>query len=114
MTGDGLTVNVSGDDPVLVTVQGEIDLLTAADLARPLRELIMQGPGTIDVDLSEVPFMDSTGIQVLTATHADAQAAGIALRVIAVSAPVLRVLGLTGLLDTLGLTPPARTDEHST
>ena len=102
--GNGLAVEVSAGDPAVVTVVGEIDLLTAADFGRPLRELLQhRRPAVIDLDLTGVSFMDSTGIQVLVATYTDALAAGTALRVVAASDPVLRVLRLTGLLDALGV-----------
>ncbi len=99
-----LSVAVEGGDPAVVTVIGEVDLLTAPSLAAPLRMLIHErrAPG-IDVDLDGVPFMDSTGIQVLIAASADARAADIPFRVRAASGPVMRVLGLTGVLETLGL-----------
>ena len=97
-------MEVADGDPAVVTVVGEIDLLTAPSLAAPLRALI-DGRRTprIDVDLCGVPFMDSTGIQVLVAASADATAADISFRVRAASGPVKRVLGLTGVLESLGL-----------
>ena len=99
-----LSIAVAGGDPAVVTVIGEIDLLTAASLAAPLRTLIHErrAPG-IDVDLDGVPFMDFTGIQVLVAACADARAADIPFRVRTASGPVKRVLGMTGVLETLGL-----------
>jgi anti-anti-sigma factor len=100
----GLEVEVASGDPALVVVRGEIDLLTAADLGRALREVIARRrPSAIHVDLSAVAFIDSTGIQVLVATRADARAAGIALRVVAASGPVLRVLRLAGVDAVLGI-----------
>ena len=99
-----LTVAITEGEIALVTVSGELDLLAAAKLARPLRELIVdRRPAGIDLDMSAVPFMDSTGIQVLVSALADARAAGITLRVSDASQPVRRVLGMTGLLETLGL-----------
>jgi anti-anti-sigma factor len=100
-----LSVEVTSGDPAVVTVVGEIDLLTAPSLAAPLRALI-DGRRTsrIEVDLGGVPFMDSTGIQVLAAARTDATAADIGFRVRAASEPVRRVLGLTGLMESLGLT----------
>ena len=99
-----LSVEVANGDPAVVTVVGEIDLLTAPSLAAPLRALIdgRHAP-RIDLDLGGVPFMDSTGIQVLLAASADAKAADIPFRVRAASGPVKRVLGLTGVLESLGL-----------
>ena len=100
-----LSVEVTSGDPAVVTVVGEIDLLTAACLAAPLRALIDGRRTTgIEVDLEQVPFMDSTGIQVLAAARADAAAADIAFRVRTASDAVKRVLGMTGLLESLGLT----------
>jgi anti-anti-sigma factor len=100
----GLMVAITEGDTVVVTVSGELDLLAAAKLARPLRELIVERhPASIDLDMSAVPFMDSTGIQVLVSALADARAAGIPLRVSDASQPVRRVLGMTGLLEALGL-----------
>jgi anti-anti-sigma factor len=99
-----LEVEVSGGDSVLVAASGEIDLLTAAELGRVLRDLIAhRRPSAIGIDLSAVSFIDSTGIQVLVATKTDARAAGIALRVVAASAPALRVLRLAGVDETLGV-----------
>ncbi len=104
MTTDaGLTVDVSGGDAALVVATGEIDLLTAAQLGRVLRDLIArERPSAIGIDLSAVSFIDSTGIQVLVATKTDARAAGIALRVVAVSPAALRVLRLAGVDELLG------------
>ena len=99
----GLEVAVSGGDAVLVAATGEIDLLTAAELGRVLRDLIAgRRPAAIGIDLSGVSFIDSTGIQVLVATRIDARAAGIPLRVVAASAPALRVLRLAGVDGALG------------
>jgi anti-anti-sigma factor len=127
-----LSVAVADGDPAVVTVTGEVDLLTAPLLAAPLRALIQERraliqerralieerralieerralieerrvPG-IDVDLDGVPFIDSTGIQVLVAASDDAHAADIPFRIRAASGQVKRVLGLTGVLETLGL-----------
>lgn len=99
-----LSVEVTSGDPAVVTVVGEIDLLTAPSLAGPLRALIDgRRPSMIEIDLGGVPFMDSTGIQVLAAARTDATAAGIGFRLRAASGAVRRVLGMTGLLESLGL-----------
>ena len=98
-----LSIDVSGGAAALVAVTGEIDLLTAAELGRMLRDLIARRrPATIGIDLRRVGFIDSTGIQVLVATKTDARAAGIPLRVVAASQPALRVLRLAGVDGLLG------------
>jgi anti-sigma B factor antagonist len=99
----GLEIEVTGGDAALVTATGEIDLLTAADLGRVLRDLIARRrPASIGIDLRGVAFIDSTGIQVLVATKTDARTAGIPLRVVAASPPALRVLRLAGVDALLG------------
>ncbi|MCP2342809.1 STAS domain-containing protein [Actinomadura rupiterrae] len=56
----------------LVTVAGELDLATAPALHHCLRQLLEE-PGTqITVDLSEVEFIDGSGLAVLL--HAERQA----------------------------------------
>ncbi|HEY3673831.1 MAG TPA: STAS domain-containing protein [Acidimicrobiia bacterium] len=59
---DGLTLHVEqdGQGPVL-HVKGEIDLVTAPQLRASLLELA----GNVVVDLTDVAFLDSTGIGVL-------------------------------------------------
>ena len=49
----------------MLVVQGEIDLGTAPTLRKALRTVLGHHTGPVVVDLSEVPFMDSTGVHVL-------------------------------------------------
>jgi anti-sigma B factor antagonist len=59
-------VDVPVDDKThVVSLRGEIDALTAPRLGRRLFGLADEGKRGIVVDLSEVTFMDSTGIGVL-------------------------------------------------
>jgi anti-anti-sigma factor len=99
---DPLDISVEpGDDRVVtVAVAGEVDLPHARDLVVVLREVLAGAPAVIALDLSRVTFMDSTGIQVLMGARADAVKAGTEVRIQKTSAPVQRVLRLTGLLET--------------
>lgn len=55
---------------VVVTVSGEIDMLTEPPLRKALREGLEQAAGgTLVVDLSEVRFFSSTGIAALVEIH---------------------------------------------
>jgi anti-anti-sigma factor len=58
-------VHVDGHSTIRVT--GEIDLATATELGRRLDSVIAAGTG--DVDLSEVTFLDSSGLAVLLAAR---------------------------------------------
>jgi anti-sigma B factor antagonist len=104
---DLVTSAVGRDGTVAVAVAGELDVLSAPELAAALRDaLIRYRPRRVEVDLGEVNFMDSTGIQVLVAANNDAAAAGGGVTVVRASPQVQRVLRLTGLLDALGPADP--------
>lgn len=62
--------------------------LAAADAA---------GSGTLELDLSGVPYMDSTGIAALLGIHSARERAGGALHVVAASPQVERLLRITGI-----------------
>jgi len=85
-------------------VLGELDIATAPDLDRRLRTLLEQHR-QIRLDLSELSFLDSTGIAVLvTAARAAARDGG-EFALSGVSASALRVLELSGVLRQLNLLP---------
>ena len=72
----GLRVDVRPGDQPVVVVGGEIDLYSGAELRDELlRVLRRHGPRLI-LDLHEVTFMDSAGIEVLLATRRRAQLEG--------------------------------------
>ena len=75
----------------LVSVQGEVDLNVAPHVAAELERLEEGGADRIVVDLTEVPFLDSSGIGVLLA--ASKRLGRSRLTVVAPGAPVRRVLG---------------------
>lgn len=50
---------------VLVVVKGDLDAASAPDLRAKFEELIGQGENQYVIDLSAVPFMDSSGIAAL-------------------------------------------------
>jgi anti-sigma B factor antagonist len=52
-------------DVAVLSVHGEIDLGTAHLLRKVLLPVLEHQSGPVVVDLSEVPFMDSTGVHVL-------------------------------------------------
>ena len=82
---------------VQVLVVGEVDLATAPQLHQLLGREPRDGPGIIVVDLSEVTFMDSSGLHALVVAHEDhGERLGIIL-----SPPAARLIDLVGLRDTL-------------
>jgi anti-anti-sigma factor len=58
------------DERVIVELVGDLDLKDAADLQAALLDLTMgQGNRSLALDLSELTFIDSTGLRVLVETN---------------------------------------------
>jgi anti-anti-sigma factor len=89
---DGFSVRIEdeGLGPVL-WVGGELDIATAATLRSHLEGL---GDEKVLLDLSEVTFMDSSGISVLIWKHHNG---GVTLR--GVQPAQMEVLEITGLIE---------------
>lgn len=84
-----------------VVVQGEIDAATAPTLTADLARAVSAGAGPVEVDLSAVTFIDSSGLRALIVARRDAEAAGQTLRIVEASDVVTRLLDVTGLTETL-------------
>ncbi len=83
----------------VIAVSGELDIHTAPDLTEVLSPAIAAGQPVI-VDLTDVTFMDSSGLSVFVTTLKRAREAETTL-VLVVSEPrVMRVFSITGI-DTL-------------
>ncbi len=66
--GDGLEITALRPAPsvVLLSLSGEIDLLTSFRLMDAISEAYAEGPALLAVDLSGVRFLDAAGLRVLT------------------------------------------------
>jgi anti-anti-sigma factor len=95
---------MGGGDPIGLAVRGEIDLATAPELAAALGELLQEGHRNVALDLSDVEFLDSSGLHVLSKARARLLEAGGSLALSAVSDPVRRAVEISGL-DGLLLSP---------
>ena len=86
-----------------VTVRGDVDATTAPDLRACLLAALDRPDGAaVEVDLSQVTFLDSAGLTVLVVAHQAAQRAGRAVRIrCGASRAVTRPLALTGLSTVL-------------
>jgi anti-anti-sigma factor len=82
---------------VRVRARGEVDLAGRHVLDAQIRELWDSGWEDVVVDLREVTFMDSSGVHVLIAHHRRALEQGRRFSIIRGSAPVRRVLQVTGV-----------------
>jgi anti-sigma B factor antagonist len=95
----GLRVQLEGSEEVpVIRVAGEVDLTTAPELRAKLAELPAAG-GTVVIDMSEVTFLDSTGLSVLVASWKRLCEAGEknSFRLVVNRPAIQRVLDVTGL-----------------
>ena len=89
------------DGAAIVSISGEVDMSTSPDLRRELQNLTRGSVPRIVVDLSDVGFMDSSGIGWLLRCHKRFQTND--GRLIIHSAPdnVLRIFRLLHLSDAI-------------
>jgi anti-sigma B factor antagonist len=103
-TVDLRTAKQSEPDTAVVTVRGEIDITTAPVLIDALLPVLEDNSGPVVIDLSAVPFMDSTGVQLLVDTLRRLRPHGRRLTIACrEGGQVHRVLALVGLLDALSV-----------
>jgi anti-sigma B factor antagonist len=89
-------------DVVVISVTGEIDVATAPRLAAALAQPA-DSPAIV-VDLTNVEFLDSSGLNVLAARAQEASREGGRFRVVVPRLNVIRrVIEITNLVETLGI-----------
>lgn len=84
----------------VVELVGEIDAASRAATIDQVRRALSHGPLTIEVDLSQVSFMDCAGVGALVQARAIAEGEGCVLYAQSLSKAVEWLLELTGLLDS--------------
>jgi len=85
------------DGAAIVAISGEVDMFTSPDLRRELQRLTRDSVKRIVVDLSDVAFMDSSGIATLVQGLKESRPYGGELRLAAPGETVMRVLELANL-----------------
>ncbi|HEX5996031.1 MAG TPA: STAS domain-containing protein [Jiangellales bacterium] len=85
----------NANGPTVVGLVGEIDLSNAARLQDQLCALVEHGH--VVVDLSEVTFIDSTGLSAFIVGHRRATAAGTGMHLAGATGTVRRLFELTQL-----------------
>jgi anti-anti-sigma factor len=86
-----------------VVVRGELDMSTAAELAATLDDAIRESVGTLIVDLSDLVFLDSSGVKELIRARAVLGSEDRTLLVVCPPGPARRALELTGAAELLAL-----------
>lgn len=94
------------DGPTSLRLEGDLDLLASEELAKVLLPMCDRPDTVIDLDLSGVRFIDSTGIALLLRAHRRADSSGGKVTVMGANGPVERVLHATGADEILGIGLP--------
>ena len=99
----GLTTSTSigPDGRVVVHVGGELDLSCVSQFLVVLDEAIETQPSTIELDLSDLAFMDSSGVGAYVDAFRRAKAKNVSLEIGDRSPAVDRVLELSGVEEAL-------------
>jgi anti-anti-sigma factor len=98
--GDGLRIDtVHSDGHVVLAVEGEIDLATAASFGAAIDEGLQQ-TGRVVLDFAGVTFMDSSGLNVLVAAASQSPTPN-TVRIRNAPVSVQRLLAITGLNEVI-------------
>lgn len=85
---------------VIVTVDGEVDLLTAPEMGAVVNSMIDRGHRSLVLDLAGCGFMDASGLTVIAGVVTRLGSGGGTLTIRDASRLTVRILGITGL-DTM-------------
>jgi len=88
------------DDLGIVSVSGEVDLETASQLGDHALDALRDVSPHVLLDLTDVTFMDSTGLKVLLSIQRRADLAGGSFAIAGASRSVRKILSVTGLDQT--------------
>lgn len=82
---------------------GDLDIVTSESVKRELAGLVDAGHDSLVLDLSDVGFVDSSGLGALVALHRHAESQGGRFSVRAVPPQVQRLFAITRLDDLLAV-----------
>lgn len=102
--GPGLHIGLQrADDVCTITVSGEVDMATSAQLKRALDRALATDPlpPLIRADLVGVEFLDTTGLGLLLTARTHAEQAGSRFVVSSTSPALDRLFAITGVTEIL-------------
>jgi anti-sigma B factor antagonist len=87
----------SNPDRHVITVSGEVDLASSPQLDDAIISTLDSGAKAVAIDLTDVTFMDSSGLGVIVRGLKRCREAEIDLDLVITNERVLKVFGITGL-----------------
>jgi anti-sigma B factor antagonist len=92
----------------VVNLSGEIDAYTAPNLKESLLPLTQKEGNTVEVDLGNVNYMDSTGLGVFISALKSTKENGSEMKLVNIQERVLRLFKITGLDEIMDLNSTIR------
>jgi anti-anti-sigma factor len=89
-------------DTVVIALAGELDLHSSELLTSIVADALDGAPQAIDIDADRLSFADSAGLRALLSAREAAEQRDVRLRIVRVSAPLGRLLDMTGLREVFG------------
>lgn len=89
----------------VVVAAGEIDLASVSSVRQAISDHLASGLTLLVLDLSDVTFIDSTGLGVLVGAGKKAAGLGGSMRLVCDNPRILRLLKVTGLSKALTVLP---------
>jgi anti-sigma B factor antagonist len=106
MTHDELGIDLKTEDgggTLVFKLRGSLDLATAPTVRAALTDATEKGSHHLIVDLTQLEFLDSTGLGVLIGAHRRAVERGGSFRLIVSDGPIARLLNITGLISVFAV-----------
>ncbi|CAL9647446.1 STAS domain-containing protein [Streptomyces sp. Tu 3180] len=94
-------VTLPREDVALLRVEGYLDVDTATEFQHHLANQLHHGRRHFLLDLSEVPFMDSSGMNIILRVYQEARELPGSVHIISPTPAVRRILDLTGVSITV-------------
>ena len=89
----------------LLTVEGELDIATAPRMLAALNGALADVSRPLVVDLSEVVFMDSTGLALLINARRRVSRRGQGFAIVCPGGPISRVFEIADMVESLRVCP---------
>lgn len=100
------------ENKVLSMVSGEVDAFTAPNLREELLAVNIQEDMLVELNLSEVSYMDSTGLGVIVAFYKNVTANKGKLVLVGLSQRLQRLFDITGLSGVIHIEKEGAVNDH--
>jgi anti-sigma B factor antagonist len=101
MSNDELSVSITtekSEGTLIFGLRGSLDIATAPAVRAALVEATGEGKHAVIVDLTQLEFLDSTGLGALIGAHRRGLDQGGHVRLVVRDGPIARLLNITGLV----------------